>query len=68
MRNEKQDKIVQRRACRFWSMGYKDGLTGIRANPKQIPTKYRKSYDLGHTKGMVDSGAFINIDPLREVA
>ena len=68
MRNEKQDKMVQRRACRFWNMGYKDGLTGIMSNPKRIPKKYRKSYNLGHTKGMVDSGTFININSLEEVA
>lgn len=68
MRNNKQDKMVQRRACRFWNKGYKDGLCGIMADPRKIPKKYRKSYNLGHTKGIVDSGKFINISPLEEVA
>lgn len=60
-------KNVKRKAGMVFNRGYKDGLCGVCSSPSTIPPQYRKTYHLGHTKGMIDSGQ-LHLTPLHEVA
>ena len=59
-------KNIKRKQGMIWNKGYRDGCTGVKAAEKDIPPRYRKDYELGHTQGMVDSHQFVSIHPLEK--